>query len=291
MINFFLKLHLLTMKKLQQQAVLTTILFLFFTSPIFAQKAHYKLLEKIPYYSKKEMRSDDYMKSQCRLKIYYPEDKKDFATVVWFHGGGLSGGDNDIPAGLKNQGVAVVSVQYRFHPKVKSPVYVEDAAASVAWVFKHIKEYNGDPSKIFLSGHSAGGYLDMMVGLDKKYLAKYNIDANDIAGMIPLSGHTITHFTIRKERGIDGKTPIIDDMAPLYHCRKDASPLLLITGDRHLELLGRQEENAYMYRMMKVNGATDVHLLELQGYNHGIIKPGCPLVINEVHRILKKNSK
>lgn len=88
--------------------------------------------------------------------------------------------------------------------------------------------YRGNSSLIFLSGHSAGGYLASMVGLDKKWLAQYNVDANNIAGIIPFSGHTITtHFTVREERGIDGKKPIIDELAPLYHVRKDASPILL----------------------------------------------------------------
>ena len=38
--------------------------------------------------------------------------------------------------------------------------------------------------------------------------------------------------------------PLLDEMAPLYHVRDDAPPLLLITGDRELEMLGRYEENA-----------------------------------------------
>jgi len=40
------------------------------------------------------------------LDVYYPADKKDFAAVVWFHGGGLSGGEKFVPAQLKNQGMA-----------------------------------------------------------------------------------------------------------------------------------------------------------------------------------------
>ncbi len=55
--------------------------------------------------------------------------------------------------------MAVVAVNYRLYPKVKAPVYIEDAAAAVAWVFRHIEEYGGDPELIFISGHSAGGYL------------------------------------------------------------------------------------------------------------------------------------
>ena len=75
-------------------------------------------------------------------------------------------------------------------------MFVDDAAASVAWVFQNITSYGGDPKLIFVSGHSAGGYLTSMLGLDKSYLNSYGIDVDDIAGLIPYSGHTITHFTV-----------------------------------------------------------------------------------------------
>lgn len=54
--------------------------------------------------------------------------------------------------------------------------------------------------------------------------------------------------------GIDNLQPTVDEFAPLFHVRKDAPPLVLITGDRELELFGRYEENAYMWRMMKLSG-------------------------------------
>jgi hypothetical protein len=127
-----------------------------------------------------------------------------------------------------------------------------------------------------------------MIGLDKKYLAKHNIDANNIAGLISLSGQVITHFTIRQERGISGTQPIIDEFAPLYHVRKDAPPLVLITGDRELELLGRYEENAYLMRMMKLNGHQKTTLYELDGYDHGMTEPAFPLLVKEVLKITEE---
>ena len=179
------------------------------------------------------------MKEQCRLDLYHPVGQTGFATVVWFHGGGLTGGNRSVPSQLKDQGIAVAAVEYRLHPTVTCPAYIEDAAAAVAWVFKHVRQFGGNPDRIYVAGHSAGGYLTAMVGLDKRWLAKYDIDANRIAGLIPLSGQMITHFTIRKERGISAKQPIIDEFAPLFHVRPDAPPLVLLTGDRELEMLGR----------------------------------------------------
>jgi acetyl esterase/lipase len=250
-----------------------------------AADGDYSLAENIQYREGDDL--TEYQKERCRLDVYYPAKQKKFATVVWFHGGGLKAGNRSVPKGLKEQGIAVVAVNYRLHPKVKAPVYIEDAAAAVAWTFRNIEQYGGARDRIFVSGHSAGGYLTSMVGLDKRWLAAHQIDANEIAGLIPYSGHTITHFTVRAERGIDGKQPIIDEMAPLFHVRKDASPLLLISGDRELEMLGRYEENAYLWRMMQVVGHPDTTLYELDGYNHGqMAEPAHPLLLRFVKRVL-----
>lgn len=230
----------------------------------------------------------EYQQERCRLDVYHPLGMKDFATVVWFHGGGLTGGNKSVPERLKGQGIAVVAVNYRLYPKVKAPVYIEDAAAAVAWTVKNIAKYGGSAEKVFVSGHSAGGYLTSMVGLDKKYLAAFGVDADKLAGLVPYSGHTITHFTVRKERGIDGKQPVVDGMAPLFHVRKDAPPILLMTGNRELEMLGRYEENAYFFRMLKVVGHADVELLEFDGYGHGMAEPAHPMLLKFVKRVSGK---
>lgn len=254
----------------------------------FAQEVQYLTLSNLPYYDYSIIQSDEYIKERCVLDVYYPAEIKNFPVVIWFHGGGLTGGEKEIPDALKEKGFAVVGVNYRLSPKVKAPSYIEDAAAAVAWVFKNIKNYGGDTSLIFVSGYSAGGYLTNMIGLDKKWLAVHNIDADRIAGLISLSGQAITHFTVREERGIPGTQPIIDELAPLYHVRKDAPPLILITGDSELELLGRYEENAYLLRMMKISGHTKTKLYKLDGYDHGIVGAAMPLLLKEVNKIINE---
>jgi acetyl esterase/lipase len=224
------------------------------------------------------------MKERCKLDLYRPEAKPGFSTVIWFHGGGLTGGNKAIPEQLRNQGVAVAAVNYRLSPDVPVTGCIEDAAAATAWVFQHIADYGGSPERIFVSGHSAGGYLASMIGLDKHWLAAHDVDANRIAGLIPFSGHTITHFTARKERGIKDTQPVVDELAPLFHVRADAPPILLITGDRELEMLGRYEENAYFWRMLKVAGHPHCDLKELQGYDHGgMAAPAFPLLLRFIN--------
>jgi len=242
----------------------------------------------IPYYSNSINQSDKYISEKCLLDIYYPVNVKDFATIVWFHGGGLTGGDKTLPSGLLVKGICIVSVNYRLDPKVKCPKYLEDAAAAVSWVFNNIKKYKGDPRLIFVAGHSAGAYLTSMIGLDKKWLAANNIDANKIAGLFPLSGNGITHQAIRKERGISEMVPIVDEFAPLYHIRADAPPLILMTGDREMEYIGRYEENAFFMRMMKLIGHKETILYEFDGYGHDITIPAFPLVIKHVNIITER---
>jgi 23S rRNA G2069 N7-methylase RlmK/C1962 C5-methylase RlmI len=243
----------------------------------------------IPYRTQSEMQQDEYTAERCKLDVYFPKTTDSFTTVVWFHGGGIKNGNKSIPEKLKEKGIAVVAVNYRLSPKAKCPAYIDDAAAAVAWTFKNIENYGGDPSKIVVSGHSAGGYLASMIGLDKSWLANYQIEANDIAMLVPFSGHTITHFTVREEKGIDGKQPIIDKFAPLFHVREDAPPLVLITGDRELELLGRYEENAYMYRMMNVAGHKQTKLYELDAFNHGgMASPAFEILLNEIKILTEK---
>ena len=256
----------------------------------FSQQIDYQFEQNIHYYNDSINQSDAYINERCVLDIYYPKNIKNFATIVWVHGGGLTSWQKEIPEELKNKGVAIVGINYRLYPKVKAPGYIEDSAAAVAWTFNNIQKYGGNNQLIFVSGHSAGGYLASMIGLDKKWLDVHHIDANNIAGLIPFSGHAITHFTVREERGIAGTQPIIDDLAPLYHVRADAPPLLLITGDRELELLGRYEENAYLMRMMKVAGHTKTVLYELDGYGHNMTQPAYPLLLNEVIRIIAEKN-
>lgn len=246
----------------------------------------FTIKKDVPYRAATELEKDEYAKEKCVLDIYHPVNGDKLPVVIWFHGGGLTTGEKYLPGELRNQGMCLVAPAYRLSPQVPAAVCIEDATAAVAWVFENIEKYGGDPDKIFISGHSAGGYLASMVGLDKSWLEKYGIDANDIAGLIPFSGHTITHFTIRNERGIPGHQPLIDEFAPLYHVRADAPPLLLITGDRELELLGRYEENAYMMRMMCVAGHKDTRIMELDGYDHGMEQPAYPLLVKEVKRLL-----
>lgn len=230
-----------------------------------AQENGYKLVNDISYTTS----TDGYAQERCKLDIYYPVKLKDCPVVIWFHGGGLTSGNKFVPQSLMNDSLVVVAVNYRLLPKVTIDECLDDAAAAVAWTFTNAAKYGGSSRKIFVSGHSAGGYITAMLGLDKHWLGKYGVDADSIAGLVPFSGQAISHFAYRKMNGIDNLQPTIDKYAPLFHVRNDAPPLILITGDRELELFGRYEENAYLWRMMKLVGHKQTYLYELGGHGHG----------------------
>ena len=228
--------------------------------------------------------------AQCVLDLYLPVDRAadnaSTTTIVWLHGGGLHSGSRHFPAGLLGRGNAIVAVDYRLTPAVDVATCIDDAAAAVAWVKTNAMSYGGDPRRIVVSGHSAGGYLTLMLGLDPNYLDRHDVDAGGLMGLAPLSGHTITHFTQRKSMGLTDTEIIVDGMGPLRHLRPDAAPMLCVTGDRELELLGRYEENAYFVRMMKIVGHNDITLHELGGHDHGsMLDPAIGLVNRFVERL------
>lgn len=226
-----------------------------------------------------------YRKERCKLDIYYPVDKRGCKTIVWFHGGGLEGGSKEIPPGLKNSGIIVVAPNYRLSPRCKSPGYVNDAAAAVAWTMGHIAEYGGDPAEVYVGGHSAGGWLTLMLALDKDYLAVNGVDADSIKGYFPVSGQTATHYTIRKERGIPFSLPVVDSLAPLNNARVLGTKMMLITGDRRLEMMARYEENLYLKAVLEGIGNKPVPIHELSGFDHGtVMAPATQLIRDELNK-------
>lgn len=251
---------------------------LFVSSFALAQdKTLYVVERDIPYHAE----AGEYAAERCKLDFYYPVGEKGFPTVVWFHGGGLTGGHKSFPAGLQDAGIGIVAVNYRLMPRATVGECIDDAAAAVAWAFREVAARGGDTTHVFVAGHSAGGYLTDMVVLDKHWLAAYGIDADRIAGAFPYSAQKITHFNVRKELGMGPLQPLVDETAPLFHVRKLPMPMAVLSGDRELEMNGRYEEQAYFWRMMRLNGNENVFLYEFDGYDHG----GMPY---PAHKVVKR---
>ncbi len=245
----------------------------------------YKLASDISYTAK----TDAYARERLKLDVYYPENLAGCPVIVWFHGGGLEAGQKEIPEKLKQKGYVVVGANYRLLPRVTVDETLDDAAEAVAWVFRNIGRYGGDARKMVVTGHSAGGYLAMLLCLNKEWLGHYGMDADSVMLYVPFSGQAITHYNVRKMEGLSPLQPTIDRHAPLFWVRKDCPPLVLICGDRELELFGRYDENQYLARMMKLAGHQQTYLYELDGHGHGgMVEPGFHILETHLLRMLGK---
>ena len=127
------------------------------------------------------------------LDIYMPASPGPHPVIVMIHGGSWSGGDKDtlVVSGTKSQfftdnDLVFVSINYRVSPQVLYPVQVQDVAAALAWVTKHIGDYGGDAGKRYVMGHSAGGQLAALVATDERYLAVYKLKPSMLRGVILL---------------------------------------------------------------------------------------------------------
>lgn len=258
--------------------VITSFFLLFFHFVLYSQE--YKEKQNIVYTNN----TDSYSTEKCKLDIYYPIGKSDFVTLVWFHGGGLTEGTKEIPEYLKEKNIAIVGVGYRLSPKVKVAEILNDAADAVAWVFNNVEDFGGSRRKIVIGGMSAGAYLSLMMSFNPSYLKHRGLNNKELMGVVSFSAQTITHFTARSENGRKGLEPLVDELAPLYWVNKDVPRTLLLTGDRELELMGRYEENAYLWRMLKLTGHQDVELFELEGYDHNMTYPGYPLLLKTIQK-------
>ena len=123
-----------------------------------------------------------------------------------------------------------------------------------------------------------------MLVLAKEFTAQYGLDADRIAKAYPVSGQTVTHYTIRKERGLPDGIPVIDEFAPITHAGRGGAPMVLITGDRDMEMLARWEENVHLQALLK-NFKHDSVLYELDGFNHvTVLSPAVTWIASDIRR-------
>lgn len=136
-----------------------------------------------------------------RLDVYYPGDDKISEVLVFIHGGSWSRGDKDIYSKLGDllatKGIVSVLINYRLAPQVMIEKMAMDCASAVKWVQENISNYNGDPSKIYLMGHSAGGHLAALITMNPEFFETIKIK-DAIKGCILLDAfglniHTLLH--------------------------------------------------------------------------------------------------
>jgi acetyl esterase/lipase len=128
-----------------------------------------------------------------KLDVYVPRQLATPApVVVFFYGGSWNSGAREdyafVGEALASRGIVAVLADYRLYPQVRYPLFLEDAAHAVAWTKAHIREFAGDPQRLYLMGHSSGAYNAAMLALDPQLLGAVGLTPADLRGWIGLAG-------------------------------------------------------------------------------------------------------
>lgn len=128
------------------------------------------------------------------LDVYAPEGAKNLPVVFWIHGGGWQAGNKGMigvkPKAFNDAGFIFVSTNYRLLPTVDMGALTNDVATALGWVHKNIASYGGDPTRLLVMGHSAGGQLAALMCTDEKYAKTQGFSLTAIKGCVPVDADT-----------------------------------------------------------------------------------------------------
>ena len=172
-----------------------------------------------------------------RLDVYTPRRRPEGSPVaVFFYGGSWDSGRrqdyNWVGRAMAAKGFVTVVPDYRLFPQVRFPGFLQDGALAVAWAAAHAAAYGGDGRRIVLTGHSAGAYNAVMLGLDTSYLRAAGADPGAVRALAGLSGpYDFLPLDGPITRRIFGKAPDLAATQPVNFVRPGSPPAFLATGD------------------------------------------------------------
>ena len=170
-----------------------------------------------------------------RLDIYRPSASSPPAgwpLVVFFYGGSWSSGQRDdyafVGAALADRGVVTLVADYRLYPEVRYPDFMKDSAKALSYGLDEAKRLGADPKRVFVMGHSAGGYNAAMLALDPRWLAATKHSPGQLAGWIGLSGpYDFLPSSDPELRSIFHHPDYPPGSQPIDHMRRGAPPTFL----------------------------------------------------------------
>ena len=202
------------------------------------------------------------------LNVWRTGDAKTAPVLIFYYGGGWVKGSADdygwAARAYASKGFVVVVPDYRKVPEVRFPAFVQDAADAVKWTKENIANYGGDPSRIAIAGHSAGAHSVAMLALDPQWLAAAGAPGA-VKAAVGLSGpYDFYPFTGRAVAAM-GQWPKPAETQPLTYARKDAPPMMLVTGTADTTVRPKNARN--LFKALKAVGA-DVVEKEYPGLGH-----------------------
>ena len=166
-------------------------------------------------------------------------------VLVFIHGGSWKSGHKDLyhffGKRFARKGITTVVIDYPLSPKAQYDEMASSAALAVQWTHQHISAYGGDPDKIFVSGHSAGGHLAALITLHDDYFETLDT-ANPLRGAILIDAAGLDMYGYLKDHEDDEERKYLatftEDSAawraatPLFYLRPDMPPLLIYMGGK-----------------------------------------------------------
>ncbi|SBS28151.1 Carboxylesterase NlhH [Marinomonas aquimarina] len=208
---------------------------------------------------------------QHHLDIYLPAQttSEQQPVVVFFYGGRWTDGDKSmypfVAKPFVDRGYIVVVPDYRKYPEVIFPAFVEDAALAVAWTLENIADYQGNPDKLVLMGHSAGAHIGALISADERYLASHGHSSRPIKAFAGLSGPY--DFIPKDEdlKDIFGPPERYPEMTVTRFIDGTEPPMLLLWGAQDT-LVGRRNLDLLQAEVAKQGGQAETKIYPNMGH-------------------------
>jgi len=225
------------------------------------------------------------------LDVYRPKAGAEGAPVLLqIHGGAWMIGTKDTQGrplmnALTNAGWVCVAINYRLSPRAKWPDHLVDCKLALAWIREHIAEYGGDPSRVVVTGGSAGGHLSTLVGLtanDPLFQPGFEHVDTSVRACVPMYGaYDLEQIfgaypswigrrvgswmgSLVLGRGLDDPGPY-RAASPVYRVAAGAPPFMVVHGS--IDNLVPVEQARRLVDELRAAGG-EVAYVELEGAPH-----------------------
>lgn len=195
-----------------------------------------------------------------QLDVYAPPDAREAPVVVFLYGGSWRGGSREryafVGHALAARGIVTVIPDYRVYPEVKYPDFLADSAQAVTWALREAAAHGGDPQRVFVMGHSAGGYNAAMLALDARWLEAAGSSPAALAGWIGLAGaYEFLPILNPRVKPVFHHPDTPADSQPIVHASAASPPALLISAAQDLLVDPRRNTGA-MARKLRAAGVS-----------------------------------
>ncbi|NWG45243.1 MAG: alpha/beta hydrolase [Alphaproteobacteria bacterium] len=174
-----------------------------------------------------------------RLDVYVPASPADGPrqALVFLYGGSWQSGRRALypflGAAFAGRGFVTVIPDYRLHPEAPFPAFMEDAAAALAWTVRRIGDYGGDPARIGLMGHSAGGHMGTLLLTDRRYLDAAGVPPATPRAFVGLAGpYSFNPLKSESVAEVFAHLPDVSVARPVLQVSGSEPPMLLLHGQR-----------------------------------------------------------